>query len=141
MGGSEPKTLDCGSLLPLWWRAACCPWPASRSRLRPPKRQQAAAVQGAPASSPRRRCQRRRRRLARLAALHFVELARAQLRQDVPGEKLALIEMRIAAEDERAHPHRDVALQLLIDLTGIADDRARAAAPRAADAAPDSLLD
>ena len=56
-------------------------------------------------------------------------------------EEIAFLEVRIAGEDEGADAHRDVALELGEDLIRIADDRARTAAPRPADPAPDVFLD
>jgi hypothetical protein len=52
------------------------------------------------------------------------------------GEQIALIEVRIAAEDEGADAHVHVAIEFGEDLIGIADDGAAAARAGEADTAP-----
>src|SRR3954464_10105141 len=89
----------------------------------------------------RPRSQRRRRRVLGDAVLVLGELAGLEPREDVPGEQLALLLVRITRQDERADAHGDVAVELLDDLVGVADQRGAAAGAGAADAGPEVRLD
>ena len=62
------------------------------------------------------------------------------MRQDVSGKEITFFEMRIATEDEGAHAHVHVAVELGEHLIRISHDGAGAAAACEADAAPQMWL-
>src|SRR5580692_8517603 len=61
------------------------------------------------------------------AALQLIQAAGWQPGQDMPGEKVALVEMGIAAEDKGTDAHVHIAVELGEDLIGVARDGAAAA--------------
>lgn len=75
------------------------------------------------------------------ATLEFVQAARRQLGQHMLGEEIALVEMRVAAEDEGSNAQVHVAVEFGEHLTRIADDGTGAAASGEANTAPEMRFD
>ena len=84
--------------------------------------------------------QGRLRRFCGEASLIDIQLRRVETRQDIPGKKLALIDVRIARENKSPHSHVNVSLQLLVNLVGISHNCTSTTGTRSPNARPDMVL-